>query len=168
MAARTRRLTAALTALLALLVGAAAFAASSAASPYSTQATLSVSTQNPAMGATLTVSGSGYTPTEQVNLTLHSQTYNLGSATTDASGDFSTTVTLPAGVSGSHTITGTAATSGMTASVSVTIGSSAGGGGSGDLAFTGAAVLGIGGIGVALLISGGVLLLAGQRRRSVV
>jgi hypothetical protein len=158
------RFGAVLVGLAALVVGTAAFAASAQAAPYVTQPTVAVSDQTPPAGGTLTVSCSGYVPGDVVTVTLDSVT-TLGSATADASGSLSLSVTLPAGVTGVHTIVCTGATSGVD-SLTITIGSSgAGGGGGGGLASTGVAVIGIGSLGVLLLIGGGVLLLAGKRRR---
>ncbi|MDT0262077.1 hypothetical protein [Jatrophihabitans lederbergiae] len=162
MAARIRRLTASVAAVVGLLLGALAFAASANAAPYTNQATISVSTQNPAVGGSLAISGDGFAAGETVSLTLHTQTYNLGSATTDVSGRFTATVTLPAGVSGAHTIVATGLSSGQTTSITITIGSSVSS--SGGLPNTGVAVLGVGVVGAALLIGGAAMLVVGQRR----
>jgi hypothetical protein len=167
-----RRSTRIVLASLAALIAMLGFATSASAAPYANQATLSVSTTNPAVGGTLTVSGSGYAAGETVNLTLESASVSLGSAVANASGDFTTSVTLPSGFSGQHTIVGTGATSGESASVVICIGScgtsgSASSGGGGGLAITGVAVAVIGGLGVLLLIGGGLMLLAGRRRTVV-
>ncbi len=162
MAARIRRLTASVAAVVGLLLGALAFAASANAAPYTNQATISVSTQNPAVGGSLAISGDGFAAGETVSLTLHTQTYNLDSATTDVSGRFTATVTLPAGVSGAHTIVATGLSSGQTTSITITIGSSVSS--SGGLPNTGVAVLGVGVVGAALLIGGAAMLVVGQRR----
>lgn len=165
MAARIRCLTASVAAVVGLLLGALAFAASANAAPYTNQATISVSTQNPAVGGSLTISGDGFAADETVSLTLHTQTYNLGSATTDVSGRFTATVTLPAGVSGAHTIVATGLSSGQTTSITITIGSSvSSSASSGGLPNTGVAVLGVGVVGAALLIGGAAMLVVGQRR----
>jgi hypothetical protein len=164
----TRIVVAALAALFAVL----GLATSASAAPYSNQATISVSTTNPAIGGTLTISGSGWAAGETVILTLESSSFSLGSAIANASGDFSTSVTLPSGVSGDHTIVARGATSGATASAAICIGSCGGGGsassgGGGGLASTGLAVAAIGGLGVVLLIAGGLMLLAGRRRKVI-
>jgi hypothetical protein len=166
-----RRFGAALLGLVAVVVGTAAFGASAQAAPYIDQPTLSVSDQTPALGGTLTVTGANYLPGAVVTLTLHTVVSTLGTATPDASGAFSTSVTLPAGVAGAHTIVGAGSVPNDTASVAIVIGGSGaggvsvGGGSGGGLAATGVAVIGIGALGVVLLIGGGVLLLAGKRRR---
>ncbi len=162
----TKRPLLALLGAIGLLIATVSFATSASAAPYTSQPTLSVSTQTPAVGASLTVSGAGFAAGENVSLTLHTVVYNLGTATTDGSGSFTTTVTLPAGVSGTHTIVALGLGSGRSASITLTIGSgTAGGGGSnGGLPNTGAAVMGVGGLGLALLIGGGLMLLVGRRR----
>lgn len=150
-----------------------AFAASSNAAPYTNQPVLTLSTSTPLEGSTLTVAGSGFGGGDTINITLHTATYNLGSVTTTGSGTFSTQVTLPAGVTGQHTIVATDANTGQTASASIDIiasGSSNGGtsSSSGGLSNTGVAVMSIGGLGVLLLLGGGVMLMAGRRRKSTV
>jgi hypothetical protein len=154
-------------------------AASSSAAPYTPAPAVSVSTSAPVAGGGLTVSGSGFGADDTVNLVLHTKAYSLGSATTDAAGAFSKTVQLPAGVTGSHTIVITDPTTGQTSSMAITIesssssggasgGASGGSSGGGGLSNTGVAVLGIGGLGAALLLGGGVMLLAGRRRKVAV
>lgn len=158
----------ALIGVLAMLFAGLFFAATSASAyPTGTAATIGVSNSTPPVGGTDTVFGAHYQPGETVSLSLHSAVYSLGSATADGSGAFSTTVTLPAGVSGSHTIVGTGLTSGETASVQINIGgtSSSGSGSGSGLSSTGVAVIGIGAVGLALLVGGGLLLMAGKRRK---
>ncbi len=150
-----------------------AFAGSASAAPYTRAPVLSVSTQAPTVGATVNFSGSGYLPGVVVNLTLQPGAYDLGSVTPDRSGSFSTLITLPAGVSGSHTVVGAGAAPNDTASTTLVIGVSAagggsagggGGGGSGGLPNTGAAVIGLGALGLALSVGGALMLFAGKRR----
>jgi hypothetical protein len=163
--ARTRRFAAAG---IALAVGALAFAATSAAAaPYSTQATLSVSSQTVVEGGTFVLTGAGFCASESVGVNLHTTTYPLTSAHTDSAGSFSVTETLPQGVLGVHTVTATGVTCGRSASVTITIvaASTGGGGGGGGLASTGVAVIGIGALGLILLVGGGLMLLAGKRRK---
>jgi hypothetical protein len=177
MSASNRSLSAALIGfvLLALSAVAFTFTGSAQAAPYATAPTVSVSDQTPVVGGSLTASGAGFQALERVSLSLNG--VSLGSATTDASGAFSTSVTLPAGVSGAQTIVVTGA-SGDTGNITITIGAAApvaavpaggaaggGSGGSGGvLASTGVAVVGIGALGALLLVGGGVMLFAGQRR----
>lgn len=164
MAARIRRLTASVAVAVGFLLGALAFTAPANAAPYTNQATIAVSTQNPPVGGSLTISGEGFAAGETVSLSLHTQTYNLGSANADDSGRFTTTVTLPSGVSGVHTILATGLSSGQTTSITITIGSSVSSSAGGGLPNTGVAVLGVGGVGAALLIAGAAMLVVGQRR----
>lgn len=170
----TRRSTSVLLAVVGLLTAVLASASSAGAAPYHKQPTLAVSTTTPAVGATITVTGADYGANETVNLTLHTATYNLGSAQTDANGGFTTSITLPAGVSGTHTLTGTGMTSHGVASVTLVIGGSGTGavggssGGGGGLSNTGAAVIGAGALGISLLIGGLLMLLAGRRRKAQV
>jgi hypothetical protein len=156
-----------------------AFAASSSAAPYSNPATCSTNTSNPAVGGTVVLSCTGFGGNDTVDITLHTVTYSLGSATTDTNGAFTKTLQLPAGVSGPHTIVAFDPTTGQSASVAITIGSSGGtsgggtssGGGSssgGGLSNTGVAVIGIGALGVVLLVGGGLMLLAGRRRKATI
>jgi hypothetical protein len=162
MSASSRRFTAALVGLVALILGAAAFSGSALAAPYVNAATVSVSNQNPSEGGSLGVTCAGFTGGEQVGITLGAQT-DLASGTADASGSFNTTVTLPQGVTGQHTIV-CAGAAGETASLTITIGAATTGGG-GGLSNTGVAVVGIGALGLALLAGGGAMLLAGKRRK---
>ena len=166
--ARTRRFAAAVMAVALGIValGIVAFAAPSTADPYANQAAISVSDQTPVVGGSFVLTGTGFCANEDVNNVLRPGAYPLASAHTDSSGAFSVTVQLPAGVSGVHTIVSTCVTTGRTASTTITIGgSSTGGGGGGGLASTGVAVIGIGALGLILLVGGGLMLLAGKRRK---
>jgi hypothetical protein len=56
-------------------------------------------------GASLQVAGSGFLPGSTVQLSVRSQPISLGSAKTDATGSFTTTVVLPSSLeAGSHTV----------------------------------------------------------------
>ena len=79
-------------------------AGTAAAYPPTTCPTIAVSTTAPAVGETITVSGSNFDADATVTIQLHSATYDLGTDHTDASGTFSARVTLPAGVTGHHLI----------------------------------------------------------------
>jgi hypothetical protein len=144
-------------------------AGSAGAAPYVRQPNLAINTQTPAIGATVTLTGTGYVAGTTVTLTLHSTPVTLGTVTPNASGNFTTAVALPAGVSGTHTIVGAGNATNDSASVTIDIGGSGTGGGSsgggGSLSSTGVAVLSIGSIGVLLLLGGGAMLLAGRRRK---
>jgi hypothetical protein len=134
---------------------------------------LAVSTTNPLPGQEITVSGQDFQPNASVRLELHTTVYVLGTVTTDSSGSFETTVTLPDGVTGTHTIvaaTGSLGGSNCPAQPVQVIhiqtgGQSSGGGGNGGTSFTGvdvAAML----IGAAVLIVAGAVFNRGGRRRS--
>lgn len=122
--------------------------AATAAGPYppSTCRTLSVSTTTPLEGGSLTVTGENFAPNAQVRIELHTTVSVLATVTSDGNGSFSTSVTLPAGVTGTHRIV---AVGGNVAgcpdkSVEITIqanggtnGNGTGGGSNGGTAFTG-------------------------------
>ena len=56
-------------------------------------------------GKTVTVTGSGYAPFSTVTLAIYSTPQVLTTVVTDASGNFTATVTVPAGLAaGSHTL----------------------------------------------------------------
>ena len=167
-----RRVAASAGVLAGLLLGAFALAAPSIAAPYSNPTTISGSTQSGVEGGTVGVSGTGFLANETIDFVLHSDPVDLGTTKADASGSFSATLTLPDGVTGNHTIVATGETSGRTASFPITIsapgsatGTTGGGSGGGGLPVTGAAVLGVGGLGALLLVGGGVMLLIGKRQK---
>jgi hypothetical protein len=72
--------------------------------PPTTCSTLAVSTTHPAVGAKITVTGANFVANHQVKLILRTKTYFLVALTTDANGEFSVQVQLPAGVAGHHKI----------------------------------------------------------------
>lgn len=72
--------------------------------PVVTCSTLAVSTNTPAAGEVITVSGTNFKPDETVRLELHTRVYLLKTLTTGADGAFSTRVALPAGVTGNHVV----------------------------------------------------------------
>lgn len=66
----------------------------------------------PVAGAAVDVAGSGLLPNSPVRIELHSEPILLGTATTDSSGSFSTTVFFPATVTtGSHSVIATGTSS---------------------------------------------------------
>ncbi len=75
--------------------------------PPTTCPTLSVSTTTPLAGATITVTGSNFTAGAHITLELHTTTYVLAHVTASASGAFTASVTMPAGVTGAHDIVAT-------------------------------------------------------------
>lgn len=89
-----------------------------------------VSDQTPAPGQTVTVSGSGFAPNSPVSIVLEPGSATLGSATSNASGAVSTTVTIPAGTNGSASIVLVGSSAGgatVRVSVPIAVGSSAAG-----------------------------------------
>ncbi|HYO17885.1 MAG TPA: hypothetical protein VES02_04365 [Dermatophilaceae bacterium] len=159
------RLGASLTAILGVIIAMVAFSGPANAA-YGDQPTTSVSDQTPAAGSSLTFCGSGFQPGETVTIVLDNGT-TYPSVTADAAGDFCTTIVLGASLSGTHTLTATGTTSGITASTTIQVlGVSANAGPTGGgLAFTGAAVIGIGALGGLLLVGGGMILFATRRRK---
>lgn len=163
------RAAAMMVAVLALVLAGLFTAGTAGAAPYVRQPHLAINTQTPAVGATVTLTGTGFVAGVHVTVTLHSTPVTLGSATPNANGDFTLSATLPSGVSGTHTIVASGSADNDLASVTITIGGSgSGGGGSsggGSLSSTGVAVLSIGSVGVLLLLGGATALLVGRRRK---
>ena len=167
-----KRLFAATLAVIGLVIAAASLGSTASAYPAGTAPSISVSSSTVAPGGSDTVSGTNFTPNSSVSLSLHSDPVDLGTVTTDGSGNFSAAVTIPSSTAtGSHTIealdtpTGDVATAAITVSTSGT--GTGGGGGGGGLAGTGVAVIGIGALGIVLLVGGGLMLMAGRRRKVI-
>lgn len=81
-------------------------AASPVHAQYSEELTVSDTSVPP--GGTMTMSGDGFAAETSVTITLESTLVTLGSTTTDGSGAFETTVTIPADTpAGSHTLKAT-------------------------------------------------------------
>jgi hypothetical protein len=148
-----------------VIIAVVAFAGPANAYPPGTLPTTTVSTQTPTAGSSVQFCGSGFQPGESVAIAL--DTTVQPSAVADASGAFCTTVVLGATLTGTHTLTAVGITSGSTSSLQIRIaGASAGTTPSGGLAFTGAAVIGIGALGGLLLIGGATMVLASRRRKA--
>ena len=161
----SKRFTAPLIVMFGVIIALVAFAGPANAYPPGTLPTTSVSNQTPVAGSSVTFCGSGFQPGETVAITLG--TTAQPSVVADASGAFCTTVVLGATLTGTQTLTATGLTSGATSSLTIRIaGASAGTTPSGGLAFTGAAVIGIGALGGLLLIGGATLMLASRRRKA--
>jgi hypothetical protein len=152
-----------------VIIAMVAFATPSSAAPYTTQPTTSVSNQAPAAGSTVTFCGKGFLAGETVTITLDNGATKYPSVVADTSGAFCTTVVLGATLSGTHTLTATGTTSGRTSSTTIQVAAATANAGvtpsTGGLAFTGAAVIGIGALGGLLLVGGAIMVLAGRRRR---
>jgi hypothetical protein len=117
---------------------------------------VTVSDPTPPEGGSITISGQGCTPGATITITLDNGD-TLATTKADSSGAYSVVVKLPSGVTGHHTITVSGA--GCSGVVGINIQS-------GGLATTGVAVIGIGAVGVVLLVGGGLMLLAGRRRKT--
>jgi hypothetical protein len=116
-------------------------------------------TSTVAPGKTVTVSGSGYAPNSTVTLAIYSTPQVLTTVVTDASGNFTATVTVPAGLeAGNHTLVASGVDSSGTVryvNLAVTVSSS----GKATLAYTGVdvalpSVVGLGAVflGVGLIV----------------
>ena len=126
------------------------------------------STCSASSGCSLTLSGSGFQPGETVGLTFNSTPVSLGTTTANSSGGFTFSVTIPAGEpAGNHTIVATGESSGTTASFAITLtaATTAAPSPSGGLAFTGADISALVGVGAVVIALGGLLVLASRRRR---
>jgi len=151
-----------------VIIAIVAFAVPANAAPYATQPTTSVSNQAPAAGSSLQFCGSGFSPGETVTIALDNGT-TFPSVTADTSGAFCTTIVLGASLSGTHTLVATGSTSGRTSSTTIQVAGVAANAGtttSGELAFTGAAVVGLGSLGGLLLVGGAIMVFAGRRRKA--
>lgn len=162
-----------------LAAGAAsvALAIPAAAYPAGTGPTYSTSTTSPAAGGTVTVTAYNVTPGATANLYLvgYGNGPIGGPVTVPSSGTVSVTGTIPSGVSGQQTLQFRAST-GETQNFSIYVvsggsagmvsggGATSGSGSSGSLAYTGAAVAGIGILGVALVAGGVFFVVAGRKR----
>jgi len=181
-----RLLTAPLIVMFGVIIAMMAFAVPANAAPYATQPVTSVSDQSPAAGSSLEFCGSGFSPGETVTIALDNGT-TFPSVTADSSGAFCTTLVLGASLNGTYTVVATGTTSGSTSSTTIQVaGVAADNSGddsgdttsnnsgttttngtttNGELAFTGAAVVGIGVLGALLLIGGALMVLPSRRRK---
>ena len=83
---------------------------------------VTVEPSNVEAGKNVTVKGTGFAPESTVTITLHSEPVEVGTATTDASGDFTATVTVPATTeAGDHTVVAASNTPTVTASAPLTV-----------------------------------------------
>ena len=147
----------------------------SAAYPPGTNPSIALSKSSGLTGDSVVVTGSGFSLNSSAALSFHSTAVSLGSVSTSSTGTFTTTITVPNVAVGPHTISATDGGTGQVASAAFAVtgqgalgsgGSGSGsGGGGGGLASTGVAVLGIASLGLVLLIGGGLMLLAGRRRK---
>jgi hypothetical protein len=128
---------------------------------------LSTNTSTTTPGGSLLVTGSNFVPNEGITLTLHSTPVTLATTTASGNGTFSVTVTIPsdttpgthtilaAGASGDSSSTTIFVTGAISPPATVTSG----------LAFTGADIAAVSGVGAIALALGGMLVLTSRRRR---
>jgi hypothetical protein len=143
--------------------------ATAAPYPPTGTAAVTVSSTTPCTGQSIKVGGTNFGANEVVTLDIAGTA--VGSATTDADGSFDPSVTTPDLVGG-QSLTGTGQTSGLTASLTLTIrdcaaaGGASGGGGGGGLASTGVKIAGLSLFAAALIGLGLFFATAGRRRKS--
>ncbi|MBA3267046.1 MAG: hypothetical protein H0T70_02160, partial [Acidimicrobiia bacterium] len=123
-------------------------------------------------GNDTSVTGSGFEPGESLDLGLCSSPVSLGRVTADPSGNFSATVTVPAGTAaGAHTIVVSSIDRLRIATASLTVvapgggGGDGGGGGQAPLARTGADTARIVWLAGLALLTGAVLVRSARRTR---
>jgi hypothetical protein len=127
----------------------------------------SVAEQTLAKGAEQTVVLGGFQPHEMVHGVLHSTPVDLGTVEADAEGVATFTFTIPAGLeTGSHSVTMTGLTSGITSEATFTVTAAATAGNSDGLAYTGTDVLPLLAVGGGLLAAGAAAVTVAARRRS--
>jgi hypothetical protein len=165
----SRRFSSTLTVMFGVIIAIVAFAVPASAAPYVTAPATSVSNAAPAAGSSLKFCGSGFQPGETVTIAMDDGT-TFPSATAGTSGAFCSTLVLGASLTGTHTITATGATSARTSSTTIKVAGVAAAAPAADttdsnLAFTGAAVIGVGALGGLLLVGGAVMVFAGRRRK---
>ena len=136
--------------------------------------TIGLSKSSGLTGDSVVVSGQGFSLNSSATLVFESTPVSLGTVATSATGTFSTTITVPDVPVGPHHVLATDGVTGKTASAAFDVtgsgtagagGTGSGGGSGGGLASTGVAVVGIASLGLVLLIGGGLMLLAGRRRK---
>ena len=128
---------------------------------------------------TVNVVGSGFQPSEIVNIQVHSNPIELGTVTADSAGAFSATFTLPAGLpAGAHAIIATGETSGITAQIAFTLAAASQSPAApastvapvtapaSSLPYTGTDVALSVSVGAGALVLGGLLVLSARRRRN--
>jgi hypothetical protein len=163
-----KRLSAAVLAIVVLVFAAVTFGAGSASAyPSGTSPQIALSHNSGPVGDSVNVVGTHFTPHKTATLTFHSASFALGVVNVNGQGAFTVTITIPNAGVGAHTVDGLDNASGQSASADFTITASGAGGAGGGLASTGVAVLGIASLGLVLLVGGGLMLLAGRRRKVV-
>lgn len=162
------------------LAMAALFAVSGPASAQNyplTTGSLNVGSNSVAAGAATTVSGSGCEPGAAVSISYGGS--NIGSTSASASGDFSTSVTLPASASGAGTLESSCDTTDggslvLSASITATAANqttttttTATSAGNEELAFSGVETWVYATVGSSLALAGGLMLVMSRRTRNI-
>jgi hypothetical protein len=133
----------------------------------SNAATVGTSVSSVGPGGSLTVSGNNFAPDSTTTITLHSTPVVLATTSTNSAGSFFAVVTIPADTSpGTHTIVATDA-AGDSASTIIVVTGTVPVAASSGLAFTGADIAALSGVGAVAMALGGMLILTGRRRRRV-
>lgn len=156
-----------------LAAGAAsvALAAPASAAPYppGSTTTTTISNNTIVAGGNVTINVFNLAPGSTLYMYIFSSPVQIGGpVTVGSNGSATITGTVPSNYSGSHTIQVQTTSGEVVASYVVNIVSSgtsgSGSGSGGSLAYTGAAVAGIGGLGVALVAGGIFFVVAGRKR----
>jgi len=162
-----KRLGAIALAVVCLVFAAVSFSSSASAYPTGTSPTITLDHSSGPVGDKVVVTGAHFTPLKTATLSFHSTPVGLGTVNVSAAGTFSVTITIPSDPLGGHVVLATDNASGQDATADYTITGNGTGGTGGGLANTGVAVLGIAALGLVLLVGGGLMLMAGRRRKVI-
>jgi len=164
-----KRLGAIALAIVCLVFAAVSFSQSASAYPTGTKPQIALDHSSGPVGDKVVVTGSHFTPGKSASLSFHSTAVDLGTVSVSAGGTFSVTITVPSDPLGAHYIQALDVASGQFSNKpTYTITGNGTGGTGGGLANTGVAVLGIAALGLVLLVGGGLMLMAGRRRKVIV
>ena len=132
-------------------------------------ATVGASTSSVGPGGSLTVTGNNFGPGDTVTVVLHSAPVTLATTTADGSGTFSVVVTIPSDTApGLHQIVASDTDGDSTSTSLLVVGTVPVAVATPSLAFTGADIAALSGVGAIAVALGGMLILTGRRRRRVV
>jgi len=166
-----KRLFAVLVAVVGMVIAAASLGMPASAYPTGVNPVIFLNKTVVEQGGSVIVTGENFTPNSNVVLTLTSVQVPLGTVHTDSNGEFTAQITIPSTEpTGQHTVEALDTPTGDVATATLTVVAGGGTGGGtggtgGGVAETGVAVIGIGALGVVLLIGGGLMLMAGRRRK---
>lgn len=163
-----KRLGATALAVICLVFAAVSFSQTASAYPSGDHPKIGLDHSSGPVGDKVVVHGQHFTPHGTASLTFHSAPVALGTVGVDGSGEFTVTITVPNDPLGAHYIIAVDNASGENSNpADFTITGAGTGGEGGGLANTGVAVLGIAALGLTLLVGGGLMLMAGRRRKVV-